>query len=359
MAAALALAQALQCERRGVLGGPEADACGMCLPCTKVARMLHPDLHLFLPYPKQKAAPNKDPRPSDYAERVRLVGTDSYGAYDYRSRAKLDGESPSNKQVEHRKIPINEYVREAMSRHPVEGRHVVGILPDADRVRKEAANAILKLLEEPPPSVVLILLAERLENVLPTIVSRCQRVRFDRLAPDAIEAALVAHQRVEPARAAVTARMADGSYTLARRLVTSEELDAMREKAVEFVRQSFVGRASKLQPIIDEVAKLGREGVKTWLGLVQTWIRDLVLAKAAGDAAPLVYVDVQESTRKFVAYVPGADLESMSALVEDASDLVAGNTPAALVLTTLSFALREAMHGRPRRSLGVALDVAA
>ena len=356
MALALALAQALQCERR-----TESDslACGVCLPCTKVARMLHPDVHLFLPYPKQSSPPGKDPRPSDFPERVQAVGRDPYGAFDYRSRAKLDGEAPSNKQVEHRKIPINEHVREAMTRHPVEGRHVVGIVPDADRVRKEAANAILKLLEEPPPSVVLVLLAERIENVLPTIVSRTQRVRFDRLPPEAIEAALMERDGLAPGPASVCARMADGSYTLARRLAGGDELDVLRGKAVEFVRQAYVGRASKLQPIIDDVSKLGREGVKSWLGLVQTWIRDLVLMRAAGDAAPLVYVDVQEVTRKFVQHVPEADLEGMHAQVEDAVRLVAGNTPAALVLTALAFSMRESMHGRTNRNLVVQLDAAA
>ena len=360
LAAALAFAQALQCERRGTPGGPPADACGTCIACTKVARALHPDVHVFLPYPRQKSATAKsDPRPSDYPERVRLIAADPYGAYDYRSRAKLDDDGPSNKQVEHRKLPVNEHVREEMKRHPVEGRYVVGILPMADAVRKEAANAILKLLEEPPPRVVLMLLAERVENVLPTIVSRCQRVRFDRLAPESIEGALVRAQNVDAGRAAVAARMADGSYTQARRLVASEELEALRSLAVDFVRQSFTGRASKLQPIIEQVSKMGRESVKAWLGLVGVWIRDLVLARAAGDAAPLVNVDVKEVTQKFVAHVPHADLEGMAAQVEDAAALVAGNTPAALVLTALAFGLRDAMHGRGRRELVVGLDRAA
>ena len=358
-AAALALAQALQCERRGTPGGPEADACGRCLPCTKVARGLHPDVHLFLPYPRQKnATPTSDPRPADYAERLGRIAADPYGAYDYRSRAKLDGDAPSNKQVEHRKRPINEHVRDEMTRHPVEGRYVVGVLPDADRIRTEAANSILKLLEEPAPRVVLILLAERLDTVLPTITSRCQRVRFDPLSPEAIEAALAHRQGVAPDRAAVCARMADGSYTRARRLVASEELEALRTLAVDFVRQAYSGRASTLQPLTDAVAKLGREGAKAWLGLVHSWVRDLVLARAAGDAAPLVNVDQAEPIRKFVAHVPQADLEAMASHVEEAIVLVQVNAPLALVAATLAYALRDAMHGRGRPALVPALDAA-
>ena len=357
LATALAFAQALQCERRGTPGGPKGDACGTCLPCTKVARMLHPDVRLYLPFPRTSKAP-KDDRPADYAERVRLVGTDPHGAYDYRSRAKLDGEAPSNKQVQHRRVPIEQVFRPDMTKHPVEGRHVVGILTDADRIRTEAANSILKLLEEPAPRVVLVLLAERLRNVLPTIVSRCQRVRFDPLAPEAIERALQAREGVDAQASGVAARMADGSYTRARQLVGSEELGELRGLAVDFVRQSYLGRAGGLMPIVDKVSGLGREGAKAWLALVHSWIRDLVLARAAGSAAPLVNVDQTEAIRKFVQHVPDADLDAMASQVEDALRLVTGNAPLALVAVTLAYAMRDAMHGRPRPQLALPLDAA-
>ena len=87
----------------------------------------------------------------------------------------------SPKLAEHRRLPVEETVRRDMTMHAVEGGRRVGILPDVDHMRREAANSFLKLLEEPGPGVVLILTAERLDNVLPTILSRCQRIRFDAL----------------------------------------------------------------------------------------------------------------------------------------------------------------------------------
>ncbi len=243
-----------------------------------------------------------------------------------------------------------------MTKHPVEGRHVVGLLADADHLRQEAANSILKLLEEPAPRVVLVLLAERLDTVLPTIVSRCQRVRFDPLAPEAIEHALQARQGVSAQASGVAARMANGSYTRARQLVGSEELGELRGLAVDFVRQAYLGRAGGLLPIVTKVSGLGREGAKAWLGLVHSWIRDLVLARASGDAAPLVNVDQSEAIKKFVAHVPDADLDAMASQVEDAVGLVTGNAPLALVAITLAYALRDAMHGRSRPRLVMPLD---
>lgn len=353
--AALAFAQALQCERRGRPGGPVDDACGVCLACTKVARLIHPDVHVYLPFPRVSKGADKDERPADYPERLRRLAEDPYAAVDYRQRASLDAEGVSNKQVEHRKTPVDRFFRHDMTFVPAEGRHVVGILADADRIRTEAANALLKLLEEPGPDVVLILTAERVENVLPTILSRCQRVRFDPLGADVIEAALVERRGVAADRAAFVARMADGSFTRALELLESERLGERRALALDFVRQAYVGRPDRIAPLVEQAAKLGRESLKAWLGLVTVWIRDLVLAQS-GASARLVNVDQAEAVGKFVAALPEADLGAMADLVAEATDAVEGNANATLVLTTLAFGLRDAMHGRSAGRLVTPLD---
>ena len=358
-AAALAFAQALQCERRGRPGGPAGDACGVCLACTKAARLIHPDVHVYLPFPRVSKGADKDDRPGDYAERLARLAADPYAAADYRQQAKLGDEGPSNKQVEHRKLPINEYVRRELTYVPAEGRHVVGILTDADRMRTEAANAFLKLLEEPPAHVVLVLTAERLDAVLPTVLSRCQRVRFDRLATSAIETALVQQRGVEASRAAFVARMADGSFTRALNLLGSEELAAHRALALDFLRAAYTTRPERIAPAVEAAAALGRERIKGWLDLVQTWVRDLVLARELGAAAPLVNVDQADAVRAFVAHVPDADLGAMTSVLDEAEHLIERNSSAALVLTTLAFAMSDAMRGHPAGRLYQPLDAAA
>ena len=356
--AALAFAQALLCERRGCPGGPVDDACGACLACTKAARLIHPDLHVYLPFPRVSKSPDKDDRPADYADRLAVLAAEPYAPVDYSQRAGLDDDGPSKKQVEHRKRPMNELLRREMTFVPSEGRHVVGVLTDADHIRTEAANALLKLLEEPGPDVVLLLTAERVENVLPTILSRCQRVRFDPLPPETLEAALVERARLAPDVAAVTARMADGSYTRALELSGSERVQTLRQLALDFVRESYVGRPDRLSPLIDAASKLGREALKSWLDLVALWIRDLVLARAIGAEAPLVNVDQAESVHKFVAALPAADLDAMAALVADAADAVEANGHNGLVVTTLAFGLRDAMYGQSSGRLVTPLDAA-
>ncbi|GAB5536536.1 MAG: DNA polymerase III subunit delta' [Rubricoccaceae bacterium] len=357
-AAALAFAQALLCERRGTASAPEDDACGSCLTCTRVARLLHPDVHLALPYPKVSKRADKDDRPTDYPDRLQRIAQNPYAPIDYRHLAKLDAEGPSNKQVAHRKIPIETFVQRPIQFKPVEGRRVVVMMPDAERMNDRSANLLLKALEEPGPDAVLILTAERVDDVLPTILSRCQRVRFDPLPSSQIEAALQAREGIEAERAAFVARMADGSYMRALELVKSPTLMAHRQLALEYVRAAYTMRPDKIAPLAEQAAKLGRETLKGWLGLVAVWVRDLVLAQA-GVPEALVNVDQAEAVHKFVEALPMADLGAMSERVEEAADLVEANANPTLTLTTLAYALADAMRGQSQGRLFAPLDARA
>ena len=125
--AARALACALLCDDNG---------CGACAECYRVRRGGHPDVHLIEPE----------------------------GAAGY----------------------LVEQVREIIhdvSLAPIDGRHKIYIVSDADLFNDSSANAFLKTLEEPPDDVVIILMAHSFDAVLPTIASRCQVVRFRRIPP--------------------------------------------------------------------------------------------------------------------------------------------------------------------------------
>jgi DNA polymerase-3 subunit delta' len=96
---------------------------------------------------------------------------------------------------------VDEPVVAAAARTPFEASRRVFVIEDADKMNERAANRLLKTLEEPPHFAYLILLASRWQDVLPTIVSRCQLVRFDPLSPAAIERRLLAGDRARDAAA--------------------------------------------------------------------------------------------------------------------------------------------------------------
>lgn len=342
-AVAMEFAKTLLCER----GGPEA--CDKCLPCTKVNRMVHPDLHILFAQPSGT-------EPEDVAERLQLLGQNPYAAVDFVRRPALgDPTKTSNKQALYTVDRMREEVRRTMTFRPVEGRYKIVVLTDADLLRIEASNAFLKVLEEPTSQSVFILTTSRPDRLLPTILSRCQRIRFDPLPPEAIEEALIERDDVDPTFAAALSRMADGSYTDALDLKDNEELMGLRQLVVDFFRLCYAKNIDKLADQIDQMGRLGRDQVKHVLDLMLRWVRDLLLYGTLGDEAPIVNVDQKEAIANFSDNLPDADLEAMASIIEEAMELIERNVHVNLTLTVLSQALGKAMRGRHSGKVYVSL----
>jgi DNA polymerase III subunit delta' len=339
--AALALAQALQCERRAE---GEADPCGECTPCSKVERLLHPDLHVHLAQTSKASV-------EDITARLQALAEDPYAEVSFRRRPDLsDPEKSSNLKAFYSVDRIREINRE-LRYTPAEGNYKVSVLTDADTMQKAAANAFLKSLEEPTPRTVLVLTATRTDMLLPTVISRCQRIRFDALSVVQIEQGLIARGAAGPANAPLIARMADGSFTQALDLLQSGGLAERREILLGFLRASYKAQWPDLEPLIKQLTSLSREQLRDALRLMLGWVRDLVLMRELGNQAPLINVDQRESIQKFVNKLPDARLEDMSALVEHALRLIAGNVNTTLVLINLADGFSEAMRGRERVEL--------
>jgi DNA polymerase-3 subunit delta' len=148
-------------------------------------------------------------------------------------------------RVEH----AQEIIDEAFA-SPVEGDRKAIIVYEAERLNETAANKLLKTLEEPPPTALLVLVTAGADQLLPTIRSRCQRVDFEHLAPGTIERVLV-DSGVEPTRAALAARLAGGRLDRARAL----------DGRLAPVRDAFVGAAARLDGSGGAVAR-AVEGVQ-------------------------------------------------------------------------------------------------
>jgi DNA polymerase-3 subunit delta' len=167
---------------------------------------------------------------------------------------------------------IEEPVVAAASRTPFESARRVFVIEGAETMNDQAANRMLKTLEEPPPFTHLLLLADRREDVLATIASRCQPVRFDPLPSTLIARRLTgaggagaddagADAHMDGERALACARLALGDAGVAE-LLAGEQGQALRARAEDFVRSAIAGATAK----------------RMWLGLLD-------VAKAAGTAA--------------------------------------------------------------------------
>lgn len=345
-AAALALAQALVCERS------DARPCGACGACSRVARLVHPDVQFLFPQPADVSA-------EAVRERLDRLAGEPYATVDFVRRSSLDDpEAGSNRQVQYPVARINEELRRVMSFRSVEGGYKVAILTDADTLRKEAANAFLKLLEEPTPQTVFVLTTTRIDRLLPTIISRCQQLRFDRLPDDEVARGLEARVGLPADLAAAIARMADGSYSRALDLAASEDLMDSRETVLKFLRGAYKAwsRSDEMADQIEGLSRRGREHLKFLLALMLVWIRDVVLYREHGEHAAIVNVDQAEAIARFAGTMSHADPAVLVDLVEGAIELVERNVQARLVLATLAQQLAAAMHGRGDGRLYVPLS---
>jgi DNA polymerase-3 subunit delta' len=176
---ALALAQALNCAQ-------PAPPCGTCISCRKIANHVHPD--------------------------VRLIVGEGVG-----KSIKID--------------QVRALQREAVLA-PYEGRRRVFILCQMDQATIEAANSLLKTLEEPPAHVVLILTAVHTEALPATVVSRCQCLDLRSAALPVVEAAILA-QGLSPSKAHLLARLSGGRVGWALRASTDDTLLRQRQEAYE------------------------------------------------------------------------------------------------------------------------------
>jgi DNA polymerase III subunit delta' len=162
---------------------------------------------------------------------------------------------------------IEEPVVAAAARTPFESTRRVFVIEDAHMLNDQAANRMLKTLEEPPAFVHLLLLTDRPEEVLPTIASRCQHVRFDPLPPELIAARLggadqtSASARADDERRRACARLALGDARRAQELA-GEAGDTLRAGAESFVRAAIAGHSER-----------------------RPWLELLDLARAAGARA--------------------------------------------------------------------------
>jgi len=349
-AVAYEMARALQCPEQ------TDEACDDCEVCRKTRRMVHPDVHVHLPHPWSQ---ENDRDEEDIGKRIRRLGENPYAAIDYVRRPSLsDPSETSNQQVYYRIDQVRQDLIQPMSLARGEGRYKVNILIDAEKMREEAANAFLKLLEEPPPQTVFFLTTNRPEQLLPTILSRCQRLRFDPLVPETIEKALVDREGMETDAASMLARMADGSYSEALELADNENLMTSRELVLDYFRAAYTQKVEALDRCIQELQNQGRERVKAVLRLMLRWIRDLLLYRTMGREASLVNVDQKEAVARFCDNLPDADLEGMVGLVEEAMELAERNVRVPLLLMALAHGLARAMRGHDVEALYVPLSEA-
>jgi DNA polymerase-3 subunit delta' len=233
------------------------DSCGVCPACKKANELIHPDIHFSYPVITKK--PGEKPISTDFIKEWReFIVINPYGnVYDW-----LQFIGAENKQGNITAHECNDIIRK-LNLKSFESEYKILVMWMPEFLGKEG-NKLLKLIEEPPPNTLFILVAENEDLVLPTILSRTQLVKIPLLTNAEVEVALELNAGVKIEKAQQIAALAEGNYREALQLLQHADDDwevMLREWLNAIIRTGPVAQVKW----IDETAKLGREKQKQFL----------------------------------------------------------------------------------------------
>jgi len=189
------------------------------------------------------------------------------------------------------------------------------------------------------PGTILLLTTSAKDQLLPTIVSRCQLIKCDLLSDAEIETALRTHNNIDKDIARIVAQLANGSYSNARRL-SVQDLTEERKDVIEFLRLVLGKQKTALIDEIDEIASsTDRSGIERWLKVLQSWLRDALIIQQKAYAP--ILEDEKQSMENFVRNFQQANLIAAIQSVEKAIAHLDKNVYLHLILTTLAIDLRK------------------
>ena len=301
---ALTLAKVVNCEE-----GASGDCCDRCTSCRKTASGNHPDIEII-----EREGP--------------FIKIEQIRALKHRLRFR-----------------------------PLEGRYRVTVINNGQHLKVEAANALLKVLEEPPADNLIILTAIETTSLLPTIVSRCLHLPFQPLATVEISAHLCQTHSISPERAAVIARLAGGSLSRAMALLDEKQL-GRRNWILETVAEIHKCRIPDLLAASNRWKgdNLDLHQDLEWL---KTWIRDLLVQQLeATDSVGLLNSDLADKVATMASHIRSEHLLQIFDLVCAVQGAIGYNVNRRLSLETLLLLLYGRATGQTTET-GADLPVAA
>jgi DNA polymerase-3 subunit delta' len=172
---------------------------------------------------------------------------------------------------------------------PVEGRFRVAVLNDAHTMNSAAQNALLKTLEEPPSGRILILVTANPFLLLPTVRSRCRRVRFHPLPTDVLAELLHRDSDIPEEKAQALAAMSCGSVARAIELNAIAYME-LREQVISLLEEPGTLGLAGLLELSGSLAADGKRLLEA-IEIAVTWIRDVIIARVAPDSASFIHSD--------------------------------------------------------------------
>lgn len=326
LALAIAYAQYINCSDRS-----DSDSCGVCPSCQQYAKLAHPDLHFSYPIILRKDAK----RSKDYISQWREYLLEKHYYPELLEwTARLDNEK---KQSVIGADECNEIIH-ILSYKSYEGKYKVMIIWMAELIYHAAAPKILKILEEPPDKTLFILITEKQERMISTIVSRTQIVKIPKLDSGSLGTVLSAEFGYPSDNINRVLRSADGNVNKALKMLEealSSEFSSSEFR--EWMLMSFQGKFSELAGFVSKVSRISRPKQKEFLSYGLSLSRNCLLS-VYGREDMLTIVDDDEAAfvKKISRFLNEKNALAYSQLFEEAIKHVDRNGNASIIFMDVS-----------------------
>ena len=336
---AVAYAQYIHCRNRQ--GG---DSCGVCPSCKQIEALAHPDLHFIFPVNKQgkKSGEVVISTAREFVDLWREMWDKSGGYFSPRDWFDAMNLGKTLKGVISAKESEEIIRRLGFKSFESEYKIMISWLPET--MNEEAANRILKILEEPMGKTLFILVSERSDLLLSTIISRTQEVAVPRLS--VADLLPIAQQsQTDATKAQNIARLAAGDLLELRRLLGEADDTIARENFEAFcslMRLSYNDKHLELMNWADEVAQLSRERQRGMLSDFSRLLREAFMLHAGLESVSYLWGEEADFCRKFAPFIGSQNIEPIIEQIESVVRQINQNGNPRIVFT--HFALAVSKH---------------
>ena len=338
---AIAYAQYLNCTSRR-----DGDSCGECPSCIKMQQLAHPDLHFVFPVNKQGKKSGEVVLSADFMPLWREMVAES-GGYFTRQEwyDRLDLGKTLRGIISAREA--DEIIRRLQYKS-FESEYKITIIWQPETMNEEAANKILKILEEPWDKTLFILVSERTDLLLPTIISRTQEVAVPRLKnEDLMALAQGGEGTIDEQQLHNTARLAAGDVIEWRRLTGGGE-DAVRKEAFDLfcalMRLSYNDKHLELMDWADEVAQLSREQQRSMLLHAARLLRESYMLHAGLGSISYLWGEEAKFCQNFAPFIGNQNIEYLISEIETAMRQVSQNGNSRIIFTHFALAVSKQIN---------------
>jgi DNA polymerase-3 subunit delta' len=277
--------KAINCEKSDLLD----DSCNECVSCRKIQRACHPDIFFV----------------------------------------EADGQ--------YIRIDSIRQIQERTKCKPLEAKRRAFIIDDADKMNEQSANALLKMLEEPSSSNILILVTARPYSLPQTIISRCQHMRFNPLSSEMVARFLISEMEMDNQKALLLAALSGGSIGNALDL-NKDDIIAYRTELLNLL--STTNRNDPFS-LINLASFLGqkKKEIRQGLNILNTFFRDVLVFKEVRKNEMLINKDNSSFISACAARLSGEQILKNMEQIEKAETIIEQNVNKSLTLETMAFKL--------------------